>query len=107
MSDEKIIRFPGGANGKPKPKGTAKDAAPPAAPATAAGGVPDLHALTPDQKKAMEIVLSGMAFVMVGIRPTPSGADFWTALQGEPADLRNAQSSLDSVISRAYVRKGI
>jgi hypothetical protein len=106
MSDEKIIRFPGGANAKTRPTGTAKEAASPAAP-PAAGGVPDLRALTPDQKKAMEIVLSGMAFVMVGIRPSQSGADFWTALHGEPADLRNAQASLDSVISRAYVRKGI
>ncbi len=44
---------------------------------------------------------------MVGIRPTQSGADFWTALHGEAADLRNAQANLDSVIARAYVRKGI
>ncbi len=68
MNDEKIIRFPGGANGRPK--GAASSKAEKGvkgekggeAPVPAAGGVPDLHALSADQRKAMEIVLSGMSF---------------------------------------------
>ncbi len=93
MSD-KIIRFPG----------AAKPAETPAPAATAEVG-PD--GLTEDQRKAVQIVLSGMSFVLVGIKPTDRGADFFTAVHGDATDLRNAQSHLDGVIARAYSRKGL
>lgn len=98
--DDKILKFPG-AGGRPdaKAKAPAKDDAAPAA--VGADGLND------DQRKAMQIVLSGMPFVLVGIKPTPSGADFFTAVSGEAADLRNAQDHLHGVIERAFSRKGI
>ena len=48
-----------------------------------------------------------MSFVMIGIKATDRGADFFTAVHGEAADLRNAQPHLDGVIARAYSRKGL
>lgn len=100
MSD-KIIQFPGKA-AKP-----AKAEAPAAAPAAPAEAPPGLDGLSDDQRKAVQIVLGGMAFVLVGIKPTDRGADFFTAVHGEPADLRNAQDHLGGVIARAFTRKGI
>lgn len=100
MSDgDKIIRFPG----------KAKAASKPAEPAAAAGDAPAVGAdgLTDDQRKAIQLVLSGMSFVMVAIKPSDKGADFYTALHGEPADLRNAQPHLGGVIDRLYERKGL
>ena len=94
MSD-KIIRFPG----------TAK--APTPAPAEAEAGVKGPDGLTEDQRKAVQIALGGMAFVIVGIKPTDRGADFFTAVHGDPTDLRNAQDHLGEVIERAFSRKGI
>lgn len=92
MSD-KIIRFPGAA-GSAKP--------PPPAPAQ-----PGPDGMTEEQRKAVQIVLSGMSFVLVGIKPTERGADFFTAVHGDPTDLRNAQDHIPGVIGRAYDRKGI
>lgn len=96
--DDKILKFPGA--GK-RPETPAKSAAKGEAPVVGADG------LNEDQRKAMQIVLSGMPFVLVGIKATPSGADFFTAISGEPADLRNAQDHLGGVIERAFSRKGI
>jgi len=93
MSD-KIIRFPG----------AAKPAEAPPAPATSEIGS---DGLTEDQRKAVQIVLSGMSFVLVGIKPTDRGADFFTSVHGDAADLRNAQPHLDGVIARAFSRKGL
>jgi hypothetical protein len=95
MSD-KIIRFPGSAGAKQQPVAAAPDAEQPG---------PD--GLTEDQRKAVQIVLSGMPFVLVGIKPTDRGADFFTAVHGDHTDLRNAQDHLPGVIERAYSRKGI
>lgn len=107
MSDEKIIRFPtggrGGSKGAPGKPTTGDTAEPP----LSAGPAVDPAALSADQRKALGIVLSGMPFVLIGIKPTPSGADFFTAIGGDDADLRNARSHLDGVIDRAYERKGI
>jgi hypothetical protein len=91
---EKIIRFPGAA-------GAAKPASPVPAPAPGPDG------LTDEQRKAVQIVLGGMAFVLIGIRPTDQGADFFTAVHGDATDLRNAQDHLGGVIARAFTRKGI
>ena len=98
--DDKIIRFPG-ASGKTTAKSADKAPAKPATPATGPDG------LSEDQRKAMQIVLSGMPFVAVGIKSTPSGADFFTAVHGEPSDLRNARDHLAGVIERAMSRKGL
>lgn len=104
MADDKILQFPGSAkpdaNAKPKAKGKA----PGEALSPAALG-PD--GLSEDQRKAMQVVLSGMPFVLIGIKATDRGADFFTAMHGEAADLRNAQPHLGGVIDRAFERKGI
>ncbi len=116
---DNVIRFPGKVAGvppKPAPKSTkaAKSAKAPAAkdalasePMSAMGEGLDLTKLDEDRRKALQIVLSGLPFVLVGIKSTGGGADFFTALAGEPSDLRNAQPHLSGVIERAYDRKGI
>ncbi len=91
---DKIIKFPGAA----KPQAAAETPAP---------ALPGLDGLSDDQRKAMQIVLGGMAFVVVGIKPTDRGADFFTAVHGDATDLRNAQDHLAGVIARAMSRKGI
>ncbi|MFA6132601.1 MAG: hypothetical protein WC869_01140 [Phycisphaerae bacterium] len=63
--------------------------------------------LTEDQHKAIGLILSGMAFVFIGIKPTGGGADFYTATNGDPGDLRNAQDELPGAIARLFHRKGI
>lgn len=108
--DDKILQFPGGAQfpGGPKAdaksKGKSRSKAPEEPPPPAAVG---LDGLSEDQRKAVQIVLSGMPFVLIGIKATERGADFFTAMHGEEADLRNAQPHLGGVIDRAYARKGI
>ncbi len=92
---DKIIRFPGAGP---------KSAATPAAPATPAIG-PD--GMSDEQRKAIGIIVSGMPFVLVGIKGTDRGADFFTAVAGEPSDLRNALPHLAGVIERAFERKGL
>ncbi len=110
---EKIIRFPGAAGRVPGP---APVPTPPPAPAVPVAGLDAerlrqaqqvLGSLTEEQQKALQVVMSGMSFVLVGIRPTDRGADFFTAVHGDATDLRNAQPHLDGVIARAYARKGI
>ena len=90
--DDKLIRFPGAQAAASAPE--------PVAPAQSGG-------LTPEQEKALGIVLGGMSFVCIGIQPTASGADFFTAVQGDAQALRDAQPHLDGVIARAYRRQGI
>jgi hypothetical protein len=111
MSDEKIIRFPGGnLAGAPQAKRGAKPGAPAVGSDSGTLEPPatlDPANLSEDQRKALGIVLSGIPFVLIGIKPTPSGADFFTALGGDAADLRNARDHLDGVIDRAYTRKGV
>jgi hypothetical protein len=119
MSDEKIIRFPGGGAGKP---GAGAGAGKPRASGAAGAGLSrqepeppaslpidqvDVSTLSPEQQKALGLVLSGLPFVIVAIRPTATGADFFTSLHGEGGDLRNARPHLDEVIGRAYTRKGV
>lgn len=99
MADDKILQFPGA--GKRPEAPAAKPATKGEAPAIGPDG------LNEDQRKAMQIVLSGMPFVLVGIKATASGADFFTAISGEATDLRNAQDHLGGVIERAFARKGI
>jgi hypothetical protein len=64
-------------------------------------------ALSDDQRKAIEIVLSGMSFVTIGIKPTGSGADFFTAIHGAADELTAAQPHLGGVLDRAFARKDL
>lgn len=93
---DKIIRFPGAGL-----KSAATPAAAPATPATGPDGMSD------EQRKAIGIIISGMPFVLVGIKGTDRGADFFTAVAGEASDLRNAHPHLAGVIERAFERKGL
>lgn len=104
--DDKILRFPG-ANTRPAEKsgGPNRKTSEPSLGSTTAVAGPD--GLTEDQRKAMQIVLSGMSFIVIGIKPSGGGADFFTAVQGDPAELRNAQDHLSGVIERAFSRKGL
>ncbi len=116
MSDEKIIRFPGGlGSGRSgatagKSKGAGGPGLPRQEPEPPTG-LPldkiDPATLSPDQQKALGLVLCGEPFIRVTIRPTSTGADFFTALHGDAADLRNARPHLEEVIGRAFIRKGI
>jgi hypothetical protein len=117
VNDDKIIRFPSGDSAKAKSaKEPAKDAPreakrsegkPVASDGAAALDAAGLEALTADQRKAIGIVLSGMPFVLVGVKPTQSGADFFTAIGGDATDLRNASAHLPGVIERARSKRGI
>lgn len=60
-----------------------------------------------DQRKAVNMILSGMTFICIGIEPAKTGADFFTALHGDHDDLRNAEQHLPEVIGRLYNRKGV
>jgi hypothetical protein len=99
--NDRVIQFPGAA--KPADKAPARKKTDAKTAEVPAG----MAHLSEDQRKALSIVMSGMPFVLVGIKATGSGADFFTALHGEDADLRNAQSHLSGVIERAYTRKGL
>lgn len=68
--------------------------------------------LDEDQQKALSVVLSGMAYIVIGVRPTLGdkgnpGADFITALGGDHEALRDAKTSLPDVIDRLFTRKKI
>ena len=102
MTDDKIIRFPGSSPGPAKGGKPAKGGVP-----GAGGAARGADGLTEDQRKAVQIVLSGMPFVLIGIQPTAGGADFFTALGGEAGDLRNAQDHLAGVIDRAFAKRGL
>ncbi|MBA3710518.1 MAG: hypothetical protein H0W83_17065 [Planctomycetes bacterium] len=106
--DDKIIRFPGGVPGNPTTRTGAKGAArPPHTTGASPPGAPlATDGLNEDQRKALGIVLSGMSFVLVGIKPTDRGADFFTVVTGDATDLRNAQPHLAGTIDKAYARRG-
>ncbi len=108
MDNDKVIRFPGSVPAPAGRKHAKSPAAPTPAPAPAsADGSLGPDGLTEDQRKAIQVVLSGMSFVLIGIKPTDRGADFFTSVHGDSGELRNAQSHLDGVIARAFSRKGI
>lgn len=98
--NDNIIQFPGA--GGQEADDTGNDQVSPEG--SGATGIPGL---TADQEKAIQIVMEGMSFVVVGIKPTESGADFFTAIHGQRQDLANAGPHLDGVIQRAFERLGI
>jgi hypothetical protein len=120
MADNNIISFPGshrpataGSKDRPgaakPPEGTQEvDQAEAAKPGASKPGAPAaLGAFTAEQIKAIQLAQSGMGFVMIAIKPTEGGADFFTAVHGDASELRNAQDHLSGVIDRAFARKGI
>lgn len=112
MSD-KIIQFPGSKIKNPgvtagpvqpegalAPPNTAKDVVQIRGPE---GDVP----LTEQQQKAIHCILSGLSFVFVGIRDTDGGADFFRAIHGSDASLRNALPHIHDQVDKAYYTKGL
>jgi len=94
---------------KPKPASQVGISGSPQAP-----GIPMPQNLSAEQRKAIAIIISGLPFVVVGIRPTakgtdptPTGADFHTVLSGDKDTLRAAGPELPGVIERLYSRSGI
>lgn len=75
--------------------------------------------LTPDQQKAVALVLSGRPFIALGMVPTtasgkPSlpgeeatGCDFATAMGGDSDTLLAVKDHLGDVIDRLYKRHGL
>ena len=94
--EDKVIQFPGQHN---EPEST--DASP------IGSGKVGIPGMSEDQEKAFQIAVDGMSFVMIGIKPTDSGADFFTALHGDREELLNAQPHLEGVINRAFERRGL
>lgn len=90
MSNGKIIKFPGA-----KADSTATVASEPA------------KILSKDQDKAISLILSGQTFILISMKPTDTGSDFFTAMHGDNTELRNAEEHLPGVIRRLYERKGI
>jgi len=99
---EKIIQFPGARRGDVEvAEGQRKN-----------GPLPEkvkdpLEGLSEDQRKAIGLIFGGATFILVALKPTPTGCDFYTALHGDHADLRNAHGELPAVIDRLYARKQI
>jgi hypothetical protein len=64
--------------------------------------------LTPEENKAISIILSRKPFVLLGISPTgDTGADFFVAVEGDKDVLRAAKDHLPGVINRAFDKRGI
>ena len=104
--NEKVIQFPGQVGSKSDGH-DAQSASGEGVVSPPGNGELGIPGLTQDQEKAMQIAMDGMSFVVVGIKPTDSGADFFTAVHGDREDLRNAGPHLDGVIQRAFERYDI
>jgi hypothetical protein len=64
--------------------------------------------LTAEQRKAIALVLGGLGFVAIAVKPTgETGADFYVAVDGDLEALRNAREHLQGVIDRAFAKRGI
>jgi hypothetical protein len=112
--NEKILQFPGA----PKKTRERKPKTPPAQAVEMEQTTPQrfsppgdgslgLPGLTQDQEKAVKMILSGMPFVILGIRPTDTGADFFTAIDGPKQDLRNASGHIPHIIAQALDKAGL
>ena len=110
MDDDKIIKFPGPkpAGGQAsKPGAKIPDLPPEMGKAAMEQAAKLAQSMSEDQQKALGLIMSGASFVLVALKPTEDGCDFFTALHGDATDLRNAQPHLDGVIARLYSRRGI
>jgi hypothetical protein len=106
MNEKNIIMFPG----RPLTAKDEQDLDNEAKSAKPSQNGPNLRTQEAIQKAVG--ILNGAAtgdlsLVVIGIRPTQNGADFFTALFGDAADLRNAQPELAAVIDRLYTRSGL
>jgi len=62
----------------------------------------------PEQQKALNILNSGVSFVMIGIKPTDTGADFFNAIYfKDKSDISNCIDFLPNIINKACSKKGI
>lgn len=83
--------------------------------------VPNVN-LTPEQEKAVALILSGYAFVFIAVRPTKeqadgsyvqcpqaeaTGSDFLTCISGDKDTLMGAKDALPGVIDRLYAKRGL
>lgn len=111
MSDDKILYFPGfepadrvcehGVN----PSLCSMHETAPAEPA--ASPLPEgAELLSPEMQKAVGIVESGMPFLIVGMRPTPGGCDFLSAVVGDRAVVGPAARHLLDMAARCLRRAG-
>lgn len=96
-SDDQVLAFPGAQSASQRDEHVS-------GPGPGEVGIPDL---TADQEKAIQIILSGMSFVCVGMKPAGDGADFFTAVHGKRGELHDAAPHLEGVIERAYKRHNI
>ena len=102
---DNIIDFPG--SGKPPQKKPTSQAPARGRISPEGSGALGIPGLSEDQEKAIQLIGSGQPFVLVAISPTDTGADFFTAIDGEADDLRNAGPHLRGVIERLYTRRGL
>lgn len=63
--------------------------------------------LSQAQQKAVNIVISGMPFIVVGILPTVSGADIFSALGGNKEELIKVYHKLGEILERAYEQENL
>lgn len=109
--NDKIIQFPGVRSTK---VGATQDPAAPSdvpaepQPSSDSSTVADIPA---DLQKAAGILNAAaagqMSMLIIGIKPSATGADFFSAVYGDDTDLRNAADHLAEMLTRALQRKGI
>ena len=63
--------------------------------------------LSQAQQKAVNIVISGMPFIVVGILPTVGGADIFSALGGNKEELIKVYHKLGEILERAYEQENL
>ena len=79
-------------------------------PTTLPGSVP-----IDQRQKAMQLISSGLPFLMIAIKPTfapddsinATGADFFTAIDGDKETIRDAKDHLSGIIERLMRKHGI
>jgi hypothetical protein len=110
---DKIIRFPG-AKAPPKPVPSKEELGyDPALPGSEQTGIVlrdsygKVVKLVEEQAKALNVVLSGHPFLLIGIKPVHNGADIYSSVFGDPEELRKIHPKLLELIDRAYDRSGI
>jgi hypothetical protein len=63
--------------------------------------------LSQAQQKAMNIIISGMPFVVIGIYPIRNGADIFSSLGGNKEELIKAYDKLGEILERAYEKENL
>lgn len=63
--------------------------------------------LSQAQQKAMNIVVSGMPFIVIGILPTGNGADIFSSLGGNKEELIKVYNKLGEILERAYEKENL